>query len=36
MDPIYDVFEAEHKAAQKKLDRPDPYDAVYRKCTGWK
>lgn len=36
VDPIYDRFEAEHKAAQEKLDRPDPYDAVYRKCSGWK
>jgi hypothetical protein len=36
VDPIYDRFEAEHKAAQEKLDRPDPYDAVYRKCSGWR
>lgn len=36
VDPIYDRFEAEHKAAQESLDRPDPYDAVYRKCTAWK
>lgn len=36
VDPLYDRFEAEHKAAQERLDRPDPYDAVYRKCSGWK
>ncbi|MDP3541463.1 MAG: hypothetical protein Q8T11_03220 [Elusimicrobiota bacterium] len=36
VDPHYERFEKEHTAAQMKLDRPDPYDAVYRKCTGWK
>ncbi len=36
VDPHYERFEREHKAAQQRLDRPDPYDAVYRKCTGWK
>lgn len=36
VDPHYARFEAEHTAAQERLDRPDPYDAVYRKCTGWK
>lgn len=36
VDPHYERFEREHTAAQNKLDRPDPYDAVYRKCTGWK
>lgn len=36
VDPHYERFEREHTAAQNKLDRPDPYDAVYRKCAGWK
>lgn len=36
VDPHYERFEREHTAAQERLDRPDPYDAVYRKCTGWK
>lgn len=36
VDPHYERFEKEHTAAQERLDRPDPYDAVYRKCAGWK
>ena len=36
VDPVYDRYEKDEKEAQARLDRPDPYDAVYRKCTGWK
>jgi len=36
VDPVYDRYEKDEKEAQAKLDRPDPYDAVYRKCMGWK
>jgi hypothetical protein len=35
VDPVYDVYEKEEAAAQAALDRPDPYDDVYRKCSGW-
>jgi hypothetical protein len=36
VDPVYDQYEKDEKEAQAQLDRPDPYDAVYRKCSGWK
>ncbi|UPT75637.1 MAG: hypothetical protein M0D55_08180 [Elusimicrobiota bacterium] len=36
IDPVYDRYERNEAEAQKALDRPDPYDAVYRKCTGWR
>lgn len=36
VDPVYDRYEKDEKEAQVSLDRPDPYDAVYRKCIGWK
>ncbi len=36
VDPVYDRYEVDEKEAQKALDRPDPYDAVYKKCDGWK
>lgn len=36
VDPVYDQYEKDEKAAQARLDFPDPYDAVYRKCSGWK
>lgn len=36
VDPVYDRYEKDEKEAQARLDRPDPYDAVYRKCSGWK
>jgi len=36
VDPVYAQYEKDEKAAQEKLDRPDPYDAVYRKCDAWK
>ena len=36
VDPVYERYEAEDLAAQRSLDRPDPYDAVYRKCSGWR
>lgn len=36
VDPVYQRYEKDEKEAQARLDRPDPYDAVYRKCGGWK
>ncbi len=36
VDPVYEQYEEDEKDAQARLDRPDPYDAVYRKCKGWK
>ncbi len=36
VDPVYDEYELDEKETQKRLDRPDPYDAVYKKCDGWK
>lgn len=36
VDPVYDRYEQDERDAQARLDRPDPYDAVYRKCAGWK
>jgi len=36
VDPVYARYEKDEAEAQAKLDRPDPYDAVYRKCTGWR
>ena len=36
VDPVYDRYEKDEKEAQDALDRPDPYDAVYRKCGGWR
>lgn len=35
-DPVYARYEKEEERGQAALDRPDPYDAVYRRCTGWK
>lgn len=35
-DPVYDQYEKDEKRAQAALDRPDPYDAVYKRCTGWR
>lgn len=34
-DPIYERYELDEKRKQAALDRPDPYDAVYRKCRNW-
>lgn len=34
--PIYDRYEKDDAEAQERLDHPDPYDAVYRKCSGWR
>lgn len=36
VDPVYDAYELDEKETQKRLDRPDPYDAVYKKCVDWK
>ena len=36
VDPVYERYEKDEKEAQAQLDRPDPYEAVYRKCSGWK
>ena len=36
INPIYERYEREERRGQAALDHPDPYDAVYRKCTGWK
>lgn len=36
VDPVYDEYELDEKETQKRLDRPDPYDAVYKTCDGWK
>ncbi len=36
VDPVYERYEKDEKEAQDQLDRPDPYDAVYKKCDGWK
>ena len=36
VDPIYERYEKQEVRGQAALDRPDPYDAVYRKCRGWK
>lgn len=36
VDPVYERYEKDEKRAQAQLDRPDPYDAVYRKCVDWK
>ncbi len=36
VDPIYARFEKEEAEGQARLDRPDPYDAVYRRCSNWK
>lgn len=36
VDPVYDRYELAEKEVQRRLDRPDPYDAVYKKCHGWK
>lgn len=35
IDPVYARYEKDEAAAQRQLDRPDPYDAVYRKCRDW-
>jgi hypothetical protein len=35
-DPIYKRYEEVEMREQAALDRPDPYDAVYRKCWNWK
>ena len=35
-DPIYERYELDEKREQAALDRPDPYNAVYRKCRDWK
>ena len=36
VDPVYEQYEKDEIVAQANLDRPDPYDAVYQKCAGWK
>ena len=36
VNPVYERYEADEKEAQAKLDRPDPYDQVYRKCSNWR
>lgn len=36
VNPVYDRYEEKEKAVQAALDRPDPYDAVYKRCDGWK
>lgn len=36
IDPIYDGYEKSEAEAQSALDTPDPYDVVYRSCSGWK
>jgi len=36
VDPVYDQYELDEAEAQRRLDRPDPYDAVYKKCDGWR
>lgn len=35
-DPVYREFEESLDRAQDELDRPDPYDAVYKACSGWR
>lgn len=35
VDPVYERYEKDEAAVQASLDRPDPYDAVYKKCSGW-
>lgn len=36
VDPVYARYEKEEVKGQDDLDRPDPYDAVYRRCSGWR
>ncbi len=36
VDPVYERYEKDEKEAQAQLDRPDPYDAVYKQCDGWR
>jgi hypothetical protein len=36
VDPVYARYEKDETEAQAALDRPDPYEAVYRKCHDWK
>lgn len=36
VDPVYERYERDERDAQVKLDRPDPYDEVYRKCSAWR
>ncbi|MBI5247792.1 MAG: hypothetical protein HY923_11495 [Elusimicrobia bacterium] len=35
VDPVYERYEKDEAETQAALDRPDPYDAVYKKCSGW-
>ncbi len=36
VDPVYERYEKDEAAVQAALDRPDPYDAVYRRCHDWR
>ncbi len=34
--PVYDKYKEDLAAAQKELDRPDLYQWVTKRCSGWK